>query len=66
MEVRRRRVHDVCQHREVSTIRALPTNPEGRVPRRRAELVNVVEYIAVDWVGAGVGCAEGGALECGA
>ena len=64
MEVRRRSVRDVRQHSELSAVRTFPANPEGGVSCGRAELVNVVEQITVDRVGAGVGGTEDGTFEC--
>ena len=43
MEVCRRSIGDVRQNGEPSAVRTAPANPEGSVPRRRTELVYVVE-----------------------
>lgn len=64
MEVRRGGVGDVRQDGELSAVRTTPANPEGSVPRRRAELVHVVEYIPIDGIGTRVSGSKGAAFEC--
>jgi hypothetical protein len=64
MEVRRRSVGNVCQDSDFSAVRTLPANPEGSVPRRRTELVHVVEQVAVDGIGACMCGSEGATFEC--
>jgi hypothetical protein len=63
VEVRRGSIREVRQNGELSAVWTLAANSEGSVSCGRAELVNEVEYIPIERIGACVGGGEGATIE---